>query len=160
MGEKEFPDYYKVRAIVLKEMAYLGVHFYSEREDIIHEIYLDLLEHPKKFIRHAIVDYLRKWLGRPSERGFVNERKKNLLLYAKSIDSVVQQPVYDYVEDKILIKQVLRGLPDRLLYVFNRHYFMGEDFKTIGRAMGVGESRVCQLYEKACAMLRKRVSRS
>lgn len=74
-------------------------------------------------------------------------------------DDAAPDPVaiFDNVETKQILAGVVRDLPDRDQLVITMYYFEGLTLKEIGKALGVTESRVCQIHTKAMIDLRRRM---
>jgi RNA polymerase sigma factor for flagellar operon FliA len=65
--------------------------------------------------------------------------------------------VYEVEEMKQLLAQAINRLGDREKMVLSLYYYEGLTLAEIGRALGVTESRICQIHTKAVLQLRSRL---
>lgn len=74
-------------------------------------------------------------------------------------DSEAPDPVaaFDRAETREILRGVVGGLADRDRLVITMYYFEGLTLKEIGKALGVTESRICQIHTKAVLDLRGRM---
>lgn len=63
-----------------------------------------------------------------------------------------EQAAKEQIKRQIAV--ALDRLPERDLEILNRYYVEGETLKEIGAALGVSESRVCQLHGRALSRLK------
>jgi RNA polymerase sigma factor FliA len=74
-------------------------------------------------------------------------------------DSEAPDPVaiFENSETKQILAGVVKELADRDQLIITMYYFEGLTLKEIGKALGVTESRVCQIHTKAMMDLRRRM---
>lgn len=65
--------------------------------------------------------------------------------------------IFDNAETKQILATVVRELGERDQLIITMYYFEGLTLKEIGKALGVTESRVCQIHTKAMLDLRRRM---
>jgi RNA polymerase sigma factor for flagellar operon FliA len=58
------------------------------------------------------------------------------------------------------MNELLKKLPERSIRIIGLYYSQGKTMKEIGVILGISESRVCQLHEKAVAELKQGVDRA
>lgn len=75
----------------------------------------------------------------------------------EDIDAPDPVAIFDNVETRKILAEVIEGLSDRDKLVVTMYYFEGLTLKEIGRALGVTESRVCQIHTKAVLGLRDKM---
>ncbi|MCX6433770.1 MAG: FliA/WhiG family RNA polymerase sigma factor, partial [Actinobacteria bacterium] len=75
------------------------------------------------------------------------------------VDETAELPeeIYDHQESQQVIRDQIRNLPDRDRAVIALYYFEELTFAQIGRALGVSESRACQIHGHAIRELRTAV---
>jgi RNA polymerase sigma factor for flagellar operon FliA len=78
----------------------------------------------------------------PRGRAFVDET------------SELPEEIYDHQESQQVIRDQIRGLPDRDRAVIALYYFEELTFAQIGRVLGVSQSRACHIHGRAIRELR------
>jgi RNA polymerase sigma factor for flagellar operon FliA len=79
---------------------------------------------------------------------------------SSSLAETITDPAQDTSEfevhdDRHMISEVLKHLPDRERLVMRRYYFDGLTLAEIADSLGVTESRICQIHTKALRRLRE-----
>jgi RNA polymerase sigma factor for flagellar operon FliA len=67
------------------------------------------------------------------------------------------QAVFEVEETKVLLAAAINRLGEREKMVLSLYYYEGLTLAEIGRALGVTESRICQIHTKAVLQLRSRL---
>ncbi len=76
-------------------------------------------------------------------------------LYASKTSDFV-----DKVENKMLLKEILKNLSPQGKKIVYQYYFKGKNFKEIGKLLGITESRVSQINKSIILSLRKEMKKS
>jgi RNA polymerase sigma factor for flagellar operon FliA len=63
-----------------------------------------------------------------------------------------------YAEMKTLLRKAISELPSRQRDVLHLYHFVGLSMKEVGRALGIGESRISQIHTAALICLRTRLA--
>ena len=66
---------------------------------------------------------------------------------------------FEQEEIKIIIKQVLKELPEKEQKVISLYYYSEMTYKEISLVMGVSESRISQIHTKAIMKLRSKLEK-
>ncbi|MDQ4028460.1 MAG: sigma-70 family RNA polymerase sigma factor [Actinomycetota bacterium] len=121
-------------------------------------------------IRGAVGDGVRamKWLPRGAERrasriietvvpvDFQTARTPMGAHLHETISDRVEGSAYDALEtaaDHAEVAEAVRSLPEREQFIVYQHYYCHRALASIGRDLGVTESRVCQLHRRALRRL-------
>ncbi len=66
----------------------------------------------------------------------------------------------EHAELWVIVRKAVQGLPERERTAIDLYYFQGRQLKEVGAALGVTESRACQLCGQGIKRLRKRLART
>lgn len=116
------------------------------------EISVDKLRDSLQRVNMSSVSALDEVVNAGSDDGSVS-----LVDTIEDLDAPDPVAIFDHTETRRILAQVIEGLADRDKLVVTMYYFEGLTLKEIGHALGVTESRVCQIHTKAVLELRNRM---
>jgi len=142
---------------------YVRYHFGDHQfaHDVVHDVCLQLIEHPPQEAIHAPLAFLRRAMkNRAIDRCRGDERQRR---YIDSVAEVPEIQVYDTDGATILdftqrleaLKRIIDDLPPRQRQVFLLHRLHGMPQLEIAQELGISRNMVTQHFSRAMATIQR-----